>query len=321
MECDNEVCEECGEKYCDCGLSPEELANLRDIVDEKEFSDEKQEDQESIEEDDGKMLELVTINPITGSREIFNTFGDLSNTILLNRYGFVEEGNKFDVVNFSVNECLDFYLETIGEISESERQKIINRVEAWRGIRKCIHEEEAGEDGSDDSEDGGEHHEHTDDANENEMEEDEEDSFEEDDQEPDEDCFALTIDVNGIPDGDLIVLLAFLFANKTLLTKLLNDEYLLRQWIRQLLNTINQPNGWVVQEESISVHSTNSKMYGEIKHLLQGFAKSRRELLIGDIQIEEKRLRELTNKDDYTLKCALILRISEMKIWDKVLLR
>jgi SET domain-containing protein 6 len=45
-------------------------------------------------------------------KQIFNTYGTLSNAALLHRYGFTEPNNPFDIVNMEMTLVLDIASET-----------------------------------------------------------------------------------------------------------------------------------------------------------------------------------------------------------------
>ncbi|KAJ7568046.1 hypothetical protein O6H91_01G016500 [Diphasiastrum complanatum] len=80
-----------------------------------------------------EVLEMILIKDVAKSLEIFNTYGSLSNAALLDRYGFTESNNPFDIVN------IDLVLTT--EVCESyfSKRHVRNRVRLWRkaGFTAC----------------------------------------------------------------------------------------------------------------------------------------------------------------------------------------
>jgi hypothetical protein len=52
-------------------------------------------------------MEMVVVRPCEINEEVFNTYGNHSNSYLLNRYGFCEENNPNDVINFEKVDVLD----------------------------------------------------------------------------------------------------------------------------------------------------------------------------------------------------------------------
>lgn len=115
---DCEVCEFCGalENCCDC-LENENAGEWEDEPSERDEENEppllenvsqirSEEDEAEKSMTNDQNLELITVAPISKASEVFNTYGQLSNTSLLSRYGFVEMGNPHSFVSVSREEIL-----------------------------------------------------------------------------------------------------------------------------------------------------------------------------------------------------------------------
>jgi hypothetical protein len=66
---------------------------------------------------DTQFLELVIVNPLRTNQQVYNTYGQLSNTELLNRYGFIEHNNPYSYIDVSredILSCLDGVDDRIG---------------------------------------------------------------------------------------------------------------------------------------------------------------------------------------------------------------
>ena len=48
-------------------------------------------------------IEMVVVRPVLPNGEVYNTFGELSNSCLLTKYGFTETENKFDTVDLKAS--------------------------------------------------------------------------------------------------------------------------------------------------------------------------------------------------------------------------
>lgn len=59
------------------------------------------------EDDDEDMMEMVVVEPVLAGQEVFNTYGNHSNASLLNKYGFCEPNNPYDVVTVSMPMVVD----------------------------------------------------------------------------------------------------------------------------------------------------------------------------------------------------------------------
>ena len=98
METIVDVCESCGDVGCSCGLPVGEL----DSFSEQGQEDDGYEDEEDSEEnEDHTMIEIKSVKKIPKGIQVFNTFGKLSNSELLLRYGFAIKDNPYDLVHFS----------------------------------------------------------------------------------------------------------------------------------------------------------------------------------------------------------------------------
>jgi hypothetical protein len=51
-------------------------------------------------------LEMIVVREIKAGQEVFNTYGQHSNSSLLRLYGFVEEGNPYSYVNMNTEEII-----------------------------------------------------------------------------------------------------------------------------------------------------------------------------------------------------------------------
>lgn len=132
FEATGDVCEICGEIECDCIYSDSEDEEIEEIISDMEFEEDEDEEEEGDDQqlneendvasvvdmddadvdndsscdecdddDDGdRYCELRLISPVSKGSEIFNTYGQDPNGVLLNRYGFAIWNNKHDVVDF-----------------------------------------------------------------------------------------------------------------------------------------------------------------------------------------------------------------------------
>lgn len=111
FECDGHVCELCGCLYCSC-LS--DFASQRDLGldnfqghsdNSEEASDDSPDGSDSEADNetdyDGAVCEIRAIRPIKKHKEIFNTYGETTNSVLLARYGFAIWDNRHEKVNIS----------------------------------------------------------------------------------------------------------------------------------------------------------------------------------------------------------------------------
>ncbi|TPX46894.1 hypothetical protein SeMB42_g03538 [Synchytrium endobioticum] len=135
IETDGDVCLICGANYeCEHVTS--------------EFDTEASSDTNSIHHDDDNgatpdndLLQMVIVKPDTKGSEVFNTYGNHSNSVLLSRYGFCELGNPFDTVSIEWDDVLT----VLSDILPCET--VLERVEWWKvvcdGLNCDDHDNEA----------------------------------------------------------------------------------------------------------------------------------------------------------------------------------
>ncbi|BFZ56257.1 hypothetical protein PYCC9005_003301 [Savitreella phatthalungensis] len=87
FETDYEVCEECGARAGDCGHT----------IDDDELTSNLGED----------TCDLRVCRPLAKGQEVFNTYGELGNDVLLPKFGFALEGNIWDRVHLRTSKGAD----------------------------------------------------------------------------------------------------------------------------------------------------------------------------------------------------------------------
>lgn len=69
-------------------------------------------------------LEMRAIKPIPANTQVYNTYGDLPNSDLLRRYGYVETGgNEFDVTEIKTESILEAFIKIFNSEEEKEDSK------------------------------------------------------------------------------------------------------------------------------------------------------------------------------------------------------
>jgi len=74
-------------------------------------------------------LGMIATKTITVNEEIYNTYGDLSNSELLRRYGFVDNNNPFDIVEIEFSIVLDVAKTYTTEVIVNKVKNIIEEEE------------------------------------------------------------------------------------------------------------------------------------------------------------------------------------------------
>lgn len=134
LQYNSNVCELCGESgICDCAILDHvnELGNLNDMGNDCSSIPEKQVSDNDLEEEDDGIMEMVVVNSCDSKNEVFNTYGQHSNSYLLNRYGFCEENNPNDVINFDMEDVL--YL-----LKQLSIKFMSKRIEFWEKLGRKL---------------------------------------------------------------------------------------------------------------------------------------------------------------------------------------
>lgn len=117
------VCEDCG-KFQRC---------QHDDVDS--VGEEEGEKGEGEGEEDDDTCELITVVSIESGREVFNSYGTLSNARLLRDYGFMLEANLNDLIEFELEEVLLLLVVGGGGAGAGEEMRVRVR-EEWERVRE-----------------------------------------------------------------------------------------------------------------------------------------------------------------------------------------
>ncbi|KAJ3320412.1 hypothetical protein HDV06_005335 [Boothiomyces sp. JEL0866] len=137
-----DVCPTCGASDgCDCeGEEWEDEASELDAIEEMdEDGDEapelaEAEDIPELDEEtpmDNDILEMVTVRPAKKGDELFNTYGDHSNSSLLRLYGFVDQENEFSCVRIDRKDVLE-------QFKEIDSERLEDRLGFWDQVGKDI---------------------------------------------------------------------------------------------------------------------------------------------------------------------------------------
>jgi hypothetical protein len=144
FQCNSNVCQYCGESgICDCEIL-DHINELGNMYQENVENDCTPKDND-LEETDEEIMEMVVVKPCERNEEVFNTYGHHSNSYLLNRYGFCEENNPNDVINFEREDVLDL-LKQLSIKSLSKRivfwgkmgRKLCHKLEKMYEIQKEV---------------------------------------------------------------------------------------------------------------------------------------------------------------------------------------
>ena len=87
---------------------------------------------------------MEAIKVIEKGGEIYNTYGELSNSELLRKYGFVDQINEFDCITFSVDQIISEISNFLEQIQLGKRKKNIKKIEGEKK-RKKVDGEDSGE--------------------------------------------------------------------------------------------------------------------------------------------------------------------------------
>ncbi|KAL6940256.1 hypothetical protein ACO0QE_004154 [Hanseniaspora vineae] len=105
-------------------------ADLYKLIDELEREgsgeseeEEKEEEEEEEEEDDDEFCDMTLVKPVKRGAEVFSNYGDLSNVILVSKYGFFLEGNINDIVSL---------IEEVKHYMRKNKKQLKDRVEWWQ---------------------------------------------------------------------------------------------------------------------------------------------------------------------------------------------
>ena len=189
FEADSDVCEFCGKAYGTCGCEVSFDSDSEGDEWESESNNSKEEsidesidelediDHESIEDEDNIMV-MSVVRPCKRGQEVFNTYGCLPNTDLLNLYGFCEKDNAYMVRKISASTIAqvastssvidstslehrlallkeDAFQDSIGALLSELQKEFLESNNLSMSCDGTCHHEHHGED----HEDHGEHHE------------------------------------------------------------------------------------------------------------------------------------------------------------------
>ncbi|KAN0035262.1 hypothetical protein ACTA71_004524 [Dictyostelium dimigraforme] len=90
-------------------------------------TDEKEEDNDTIIEEDDEHLYIKVVKGVGANKEVYNTYGDHDNAILLSKYGFLEMDNPCDRLSID-KQLVDKELELVGAENEITRMDLFNRI-------------------------------------------------------------------------------------------------------------------------------------------------------------------------------------------------
>lgn len=135
---EGQVCEYCGEiDGCGCGSENDEGDDADEPNPNGEDAPEEIIDTSDADNDGHmpgpQMLEMVIVNACPANAEVFNTYGELSNASLLNRYGFIEENNPFSLVEVTRE---DIFKQIDKPLLESEETS--DRIGFWDQVGRNI---------------------------------------------------------------------------------------------------------------------------------------------------------------------------------------
>ncbi|KAI8923247.1 hypothetical protein BC831DRAFT_43031 [Entophlyctis helioformis] len=86
----------------DAASCPSELYDEEGDSEDDTMGTDMENDADFIPNTGGDMIEMVVYTPFSKGDEVYNTYGDKSNTDLLNRYGFVEMNNPYTTVTIDI---------------------------------------------------------------------------------------------------------------------------------------------------------------------------------------------------------------------------
>ncbi|OUM70646.1 hypothetical protein PIROE2DRAFT_1176, partial [Piromyces sp. E2] len=138
LETEGDLCEVCGkiEKLCRCDDDASTVDQDHDGHDhdhehdkEGETEKEKGKEKELSPEEEQKIAEMIDIRivrPCKKGDEVFNTYGEHANASLLNKYGFAELNNKYDVVSMDIKRIMRIMCP-----NDRKKPKMIERAMFW----------------------------------------------------------------------------------------------------------------------------------------------------------------------------------------------
>ncbi|KAM9964982.1 hypothetical protein ACTFIW_004779 [Dictyostelium discoideum] len=86
-----------------------------------------EEDKDTIIEEDDEHLYIKVVKGVEANKEVYNTYGDHDNAILLSKYGFLEMDNPCDRLSID-KQLVDKELELIGAENQITRMDLFNRI-------------------------------------------------------------------------------------------------------------------------------------------------------------------------------------------------
>ncbi|KAL6937948.1 hypothetical protein ACO0RG_004473 [Hanseniaspora osmophila] len=99
--------------------------DVEDAEDDEEDDDDddEEDDEEEDEEDEDEFCDMTLVKPVKKGNEVFSNYGDLSNVILVSKYGFFLNDNPKDVVSL---------LEEVKSYMHKHRKQLKDRIEWWQ---------------------------------------------------------------------------------------------------------------------------------------------------------------------------------------------
>ncbi|KAJ3313692.1 hypothetical protein HDV04_001702 [Boothiomyces sp. JEL0838] len=159
-----DVCPTCGSSDgCDCEgeewEDDEEVPELDTIEEDGDEAPELADMEEAPELDeetpmDNEILEMVTVRAAKRGEELFNTYGDHSNSSLLRLYGFVDQENEFSCVRIDRKDVLE-------QFKGLDPESLEDRLGFWDQVGKDIVDQLGALDENEEPEEDFDEHEHT----------------------------------------------------------------------------------------------------------------------------------------------------------------
>lgn len=333
LESDGNVCSQCGEtEYCECLLLEEaegddevepewesvsgsdEGSHASDVESFSEVLSESGSDTScpslfDPETSSPDIMDMRVIQSCRAGEEVFNTYGHHTNTYLLNRYGFAELDNMYDVVVVSMDEISDA-VQTSGA-SPSVKQ-LEERLKFWNATGRAVallleHQAEAQLYSEEHYDDG-------------EEEEDKQPTLE-DFEDVEEDTFFFN--ASGSANPQLTLFLHAMLMPTAMYKSLVKKKDAYPSYCEEVLS--GGPASPVKisgkgKSKMVPAASTSSDLTPIIHSLFSSIAVSRLSRYSTLIQDDHADLQRLTESNDRSVKkWALILQISEKRILREVL--
>ena len=327
FQCNPNVCPECGSAgMCECylvdnGFDEEEEGSEHSW--ESASGDDSTLDEETIEEGEcprlvnptvlededsescsdtesvmDKMMDMRVVSPCPRGSEVFNTYGLRSNTYLLNRYGFAEPGNPYDIVMVTPEEIIEPLGQVVSSMHLSERMKVWEST-AWKVCARIQERVERQED---------EDYSDSDDDNE------EEDEDNEEDEGP---CFLL--DAQGNPNLDLLACLSLVLMPKPAVKQIARSPHSLFSYCEAIASVLH-PHFQPRKVASKKVLDLLQSLKPRVSGILALVAKNRMERYPTTAHQDQKLWNAISQDEDKgPLFWALILRMSEKAILSKTI--